>query len=207
MRKRHLLGAALLILAAACAKYMIVPPAINLLDYGDIGLVTFRVENAKGELDAIGTQLFLQEVQRTQRVPIVEFGKFDEVLARIGKSTFDLEAAKAIGEQYGVHAFFMGDIKISKVKPQVDLIGALGDGVAMRAKFDIFVTGRLISTETGATLWTESTERQGTVGLFSMGPDQVPYFGLSDKNEAMNNLLREIMYRLTWDFRPTRQRI
>ena len=207
MRKKHLLGTALLILAAACAKYMIVPPAVNLLDYGDIGLVTFQVENAKGELDTLGTQLFLQEVQRTQRVPVVELGKSDEVLARIGKSAFDLEAAKAIGEEYGIHAVFMGDIKISKVKPQVDLIGALGDGVAMRAKFDIFVTGRLISTETGATLWTESTERQGTVGLFSMGPDQVPYFGLRDKNEAMNNLLREIMYRLTWDFRPTRQRI
>ncbi len=207
MRKRHLLGMALLFLAAACAKYMIVPPAVNLLDYGDIGLVTFQVENAKGELDQLGTQLFLQEVQRSQRVPVVEFGKSDEVLARIGKSAFGLEAAKAIGEEYGVHAFFMGDIKISKVKPQVDLLGALGDGVAVRAKFDIFVTVRLISTDTGATLWTESTERQGTVGLFNMGPDQVPYFGLRDKNEAMNNLLREIMHRLTWDFRPTRQRI
>ncbi len=207
MTKRHIPLLALVILAVACVKYMIVPPAVNLNDYADIGLVTFKVENAAGDLDKMGTQFFLEEVQRSQRVPVAELGTAAEVLARVDETGFNLEAARAVGAEYGVRAFFLGQIQISKVRPQINILGALADGVAVRTKFDISVSGRLISAESGATVWTGSVKREGTVGFFSMGRDQVPYFGLGDKNEAVHNLLREIMFQLTWDFRPTRRRI
>jgi hypothetical protein len=35
----------------------------------------------------------------------------------------------------------------------------------------------------------------------------VPVFAVRDKNAAMNELLREVMYQMTWDFRPTRRRL
>ena len=207
MTKKHLLGYLLVVLAASCAKYAIVPPAVNLIDYADIGLVTFKVENATGDLDVEGTQYFLEEIQRSQRVPVAELGSQESVLERIGKPGFGLDAAKALGEEYGVRAFFIGEIEVSKVKPQVNILGALADGVAVRTKFDISVSARLISTESGATVWTESTIREGTVGFFGLARGQVPHFALGDKNDAINAVLREIMFRLTWDFRPTRQRI
>lgn len=52
MRKRYVAWLVLVTLAAVagCAKYIIVPPAINLMDYADLGMVVFREEGVKGEL-------------------------------------------------------------------------------------------------------------------------------------------------------------
>lgn len=207
MRKKQLIWLVCLAAVAGCVKYTIVPPAVDLAGYETVGLVTFKVENAKGGLDSLATQFFLQEVTAAQRVPVVELGRADEVLAGIGKPSFGREAALAIGEAHGVEAFFLGEIKISKVKPQVDLLAPLSKALFVRAKFDIAMTARLISTANGATLWTQSSVREGTVGAFGMGEDGVPYFGIQEKNEAMNNLLRQMMFQLTWDFRPSRRRL
>ncbi len=193
--------------AGCSSKYTIVPPAVDLTGYETVGLVTFKVENAKGELDSLSTQFFLQEVTAAQRVPVVELGRPDEVLAGIGKTAFGRDAALAIGEKHGVEAFFLGEIKISKVKPQVDLLAPLSKALFVRAKFDIAMTARLISAANGATIWTQSLVREGTVGALGMGADGIPTFGMQDKNETMNNLLREMMFQLTWEFRPSRQRL
>jgi hypothetical protein len=208
MKIRHLIWLIALAAVAGCAaKYTIVPPAVDLTGYETVGLVTFKVENAKGDLDSLATQLFLQEVTAAQRVPVVELGRADEVLAGIGKASFNREAALAIGGKHGVEAFFVGEIKISKVKPQVDLLAPLSKALFVRAKFDIAVTARLVSATNGATLWTRSSVREGTVGAIGMGSDGVPTFGMQDKNEAMNDLLREMMFQMTWDFRPSRRRL
>ncbi len=208
MKKRHLIWLAALAAVAGCtAKYTIVPPAVDLTGYETVGLVTFKVENAKGDLDSMATQLFLQEVTAAQRVPVVEFGRSGEVLAEIGKTSFNREAALAIGEKHGVDAFFLGEIKISKVKPQVDLLAPLSKALFVRAKFDIAVTARLVSAANGATLWTQSSIREGTVSALGMGADGIPTFGMQNKNEAMSNLLREMMFQMTWEFRPSRRRL
>ena len=209
MKKGHLAWMLILFAVAGCAgsKYTIVPPAIDLTGYETVGLVTFKVENAKGDLDSLATQLFLQEVTAAQRVPVVELGRSDEVLSGIGKASFNREAALAIGEKHGIEVFFLGEIKISKVKPQVDLLAPLSKALFVRAKFDIAVTARLVSAANGATLWTQSSVREGTVGALGMGADGVPTFGMQDKNETMNNLLREMMFRMTWEFRPSRRRL
>jgi len=208
MKKIHLAWIFALFAVAGCsAKYTIVPPAVDLTGYETVGLVTFKVENAKGELDSLATQFFLQEVTAAQRVPVVELGRADEILSGIGKTAFNRDAALAIGEKHGVEAFFLGEIKISKVKPQVDLLAPLSKALFVRAKFDIAVTARLVSAANGATIWTQSSVREGTVGAFGMGADGVPTFGLQDKNETMNNLLREMMFQMTWEFRPSRRRL
>jgi len=208
MKRRHFIWLVALAAVAGCTtKYTIVPPAVDLTGYETVGLVTFKVENAKGELDGLATQFFLQEVTAAQRVPVVELGRADEVLAGIGKAAFNREAALAVGEKHGVEAFFLGEIKISKVKPQVDLLAPLSKALFVRAKFDIAVTARLVSAANGATIWTQSSVREGTVGAFGMGADGVPTFGLQDKNETMNNLLREMMFQMTWEFRPSRRRL
>lgn len=199
----------ILLLGMACrAKYVLVPPAVDLLTYENIGLITFTVENAKGELDQMATQRFLQEITQYQRgVQIIELGKLDKVLDKINKGTLDLEAAKAIGEEYGVSSYFHGNIKVSKVKPQVNLLGILEKGLRAQVKFDISVAGRLISTENGATLWTDSALREGTVGFLSMGEDQIPVFGMRSQDEATKELIRALMFQLTRDFRPSRERM
>jgi len=194
-------------LAGCAAKYTVVPPAVDLTGYETVGLVTFKVEGAKGDLDSVSSQYFLQEITAAQRVPVIELGRAEEVLAGIGKTAFDRDAALAIGDKHGVQVFFLGEVRISKVKPQVDLFAPLSKALFVRTKFDIAMTGRLVSAANGATLWTRSNSREGTVGSLGLGPDGVPVFGLQDKNEAMADLLREMMYQLTWEFRPSRRRL
>lgn len=206
MKMKHLAFLVILAAVAGCVHYTIVPPAIDLTALGTVGLVTLKAENAKGDLDVAATQLFLQEVTAAQRIPVVELGMQDTVLADIGKTAFDRDAALAIGEKQGVEAFFVGEIAVTKVKPQVDLLAPLSKTLFARAAFDISVKVRLVSAKNGATLWTDSAVRQGTVGAVGLD-DGVPVFSVRDKGAALNDLLREIMYRVTWDFRPTRQRL
>ncbi len=208
MRIKHL--AFILILAAAvagcAAHYTVVPPAVDFGALGTIGLVTFKAPDAKGDLDVAATQSFLEEVTAAQRVPVVELGPADRVLADFGKTAFDRETVLAIGQKHGVDAIFIGEIAVTKVKPQIDLAAPLTRTLFARAAMDMAIKVRLVSTSNGATLWTNSATRQGTVG--SVGMDNgIPVFAVRDKNAALNDLLRQIMFQMTWDFRPTRQRL
>ena len=211
MRKTRVIAAlaalAALTAVAGCAKYTIAPPAINLMDYADLGMVAFRAEGVQGELGGTAAQYFLEEITRAQRVPVVEMGAPGEVLAKIDRTAFDRETAKAVGAEYGVRSYFLGEVAISKVKPQVDLAAPSVKTLFVRATFDIAMTVRFVSAENGATLWTKSTRREGTVGALGLGSDGIPTFSIGDKNEAMSNLLRDMAYQLTWDFRPTRRRL
>ena len=206
MRMKHLAVLATLAVASCSAKYIIVPPAIDLAGLGTIGLVTFKAADVKGDLDVAATQAFLEEVTAAQRVPVVELGPADTVLADIARPAFDREAALALGQKHGLDALFIGEIAVTKVKPQIDLAAPLSKTLFARAAMDMSVKVRLVDTANGATLWTNSAVRQGTVG--SVGMDNgVPVFAVRDKNAAMNDLLRQIMFQMTWDFRPTRQRL
>jgi hypothetical protein len=197
---------AVLAAVAGCVKYTIVPPAVDLAALGPLGLVAFKAENARGDLAAAATQYFLQEITSAQRVPVVELGPAEAVLADVGRAAFDRDAILAIGQKQGLEGIFIGEIKVTNVKPQVDLAAPLSKTLFARAAFDIGVSARLVSTANGATLWTDSVLRQGTVG--SVGLDNgVPVFAVREKSAAMAELLREVMFRLTWDFRPTRRRL
>jgi hypothetical protein len=206
MRRTCLASLVILFAVAGCARYTIIPPAVDLAAVGQLGLVIFRADNAKGALDSIATQYFLQEVTAAQRVPVVELGPDAGVLEAVGKSVLDRDAILALGEKYGIAAVFIGEVQLTKVKPQVDLLAPLKKTLFARATFDMTVTARLVSTVNGATLWTDSVLRQGTVGAVGM-EDGLPVFRIRDKSTALDDTLRETMFRLTWDFRPTRRRL
>jgi hypothetical protein len=208
MKIRTIVPLIALVAVAACgrARYEVIPPAVDLAALDSVGLIVFKAEGAKGDLDAVATQYFLQEVMAAQRVPVVELGPLEGVLAGVGRPNLDREAALAIGQRSEIGAFFAGEIKVTKVKPRIDLAAPLSKSLFARAAFDISVTARLVSTANGATLWTESATRQGTVG--SVGMDNgVPVFAVRDQSAAMSEVLRQIVFQMTWDFRPTRRRL
>ncbi len=210
MKIKHF--AFILIVAAAvsgcAAHYMMVtvPPAIDLTSLGSVGLVLFTARDAKGDLDAVATQDFLEEVTAAQRVPVVELGPAAKVLGDVGKTDFDRDAVLAVGDKQGVDALFLGEIAVTKVKPKLDLAAPLTRTLFARAAMDLSVKVRLVSTKNGATLWTNSAVRQGTVGSVGM-EGGIPVFAVRDKNAALNEMLRQIMYQMTWDFRPTQQQV
>ena len=106
----------------------------------------------------------------------------------------------------GSTAFFVGEIQVTKVKPQVDLAAPLSKTLFARATFDMTVTVRLISTANGATLWTDSVIRQGTVGAVGM-EDGVPVFQVRNKSTALDDHPQGDHVPADLDFRPTRQRL
>lgn len=206
MKTRYAAVLAILAVAACSAKYTIVPPAVDLASVGAVGLVVFEADDTKGDLDAAATQYFLEEITAAQRVPVVELGPAAQVLEDIGRTAFDREAALALGRKHGVDAVFVGEILVTKVKPQIDLAAPLSKTLFARTAFDITMKVRLVSSESGATLWTQSAAREGTVGAVGMD-NGVPVFSVRDKSAAMAEALRDLAYRLTWDFRPTRRRL
>ena len=208
MKARHF--AFVLIVAAAvggcAAHYVLVPPAVDLTQLGNLGLVTLKTADAKGDLDAVASQDLLEEVTAAQRVPVVELGPPDAVLAGLGKTAFDRETILALGQKHNIDAFFAGEIGLTKVKPQLDLAAPLSRTLLARSAMNMTVRIRLVSAKTGATLWTNSATRQITLG--SVGIEGgVPVFAVRDKETALNDVVRRVMYQLTWDFRPTQQRV
>ena len=102
----------ILFLFIACGPKVLVPPEIDLLPYEKVGLISFSVENAEGQLDEMATQRFLQEITRFQRgVQVIELGPLDGVLGKINKISLDQEAMRAIGEHYDVTSFFHEKLK------------------------------------------------------------------------------------------------
>ncbi len=197
----------ILFMFIVCGPRVLVPPEIDLLPYERVGLISFSVENAEGQLDEMATQRFLQEITRFQRgIQVIELGPLDDVLGKINKINLDQEAMRAIGEHFGVTSFFHGKIKISDVKPDVD-IAALIKSLRVRASFNISMTARLFSTETGATLWTDSVFRKESLANMSIGQDQIPYFDVKDQDETYKILVERMVYELTRDFRPTKRRL
>jgi len=122
---------------------------VDLAPDGPLGLITFSIVNATGDLDEIATQSFVQHVTAAQRAPVLELGRLDGVLSKTGTKALDPDAAKAIGKSCEVKSFFFGEVRISKVERQVDMTNVLSGNMAVRASFDIDVTVRLVSAETG----------------------------------------------------------
>jgi len=198
---RATISIALLAAAAttACGSRMLVPPRLDLAELYRVGLVTFTMENAKGDLNVLATERFAGEVFAAQGgVEVLELGTADQVLAEIGEERLGPRAARAIGDEYELAAFFVGQIRASNVKPRASLIRF----PSLEAVVDVQMTVRLISAESGATMWSNSARATETVGGLSLIDDEV-VFGASDPNEAYGHLVEHLVYELTRDLRPT----
>lgn len=199
----------IILLLIGCSRTMLVsvPPAVDLEPYGNIGLISFSIENAEGQLDEMATQRFLQVITQSQRgTQLIELGTLDEVLSQVNRPSIDQEAVKAIGEYFNVKGVFVGKISVSDVKPQVS-IGALVKSMGISASFTISMTSRLYLTASGATAWTDSVRWKDSLANLSLSDNALPSFNVRDQNETYQNLIEQMIYELTRDFRPTQRRV
>jgi hypothetical protein len=190
-------------ISLGCGTQVMVPPRIDLMHYEQVGIVTFTIENAKGSIDKLATQRFVQEISNAQTgILILELGEQETVLETVNQKTLNAEAATAIGEHFKVPAVFVGHIVVSDVKPKV----SLHIFPSVEAEVSVSLTIRLLSTETGATLWSNSAREKETVAGISLIGD-MPYFQAEDPGEAYGKLVEKLIYQLTQDFRPTFKRV
>ncbi len=192
MPRLSLSPAAALVLAClagtACASHrVLVPPQLDLVPYGSVGLVTFTVEGARGGLGDLVTQRFEEHVLAAQRGIEVQ-----------GFATTDSGAA--LSGARGVPVVFLGHLRVSNVKPTGGLFSfALG---RVEATLSAELSVELRSTKTGGTLWRASASRTEKVGdLTFLGG--VPVFSARDPDEAYGQLVNRLVRAVTWDLRST----
>src|SRR5437773_1611043 len=133
-----------------------VTPRMDLKGYGTLGIVEFA-SNSDRAINARATQQFQEQVQTAQPgTRFIELGNRDALLASVGARQLDVDAARRIGQKYGVAALFVGDIAYSEPRTDVKLtdLTKMEGGVRSEIRGDI--SSRLLETSTGASVWSSS---------------------------------------------------
>ncbi len=186
----------------ACGSHrVLVPPRLDLVPYGRVGLVTFTVEHAKGSLHEFATRRFEEEVLGTQTgIEVQELGSADSVLRRAGAAELGPAAAQALGGERGVPAVFFGHLKVSNVKPSGGVINLTLPHVEATVSAELTV--ELLSTKSGGTLWRASAAASEKVGQVALVGGE-PYFSAKNPNDAYGRLVNRLVAAVTRDLRPT----
>lgn len=195
-------AAAVTLLLGGCARHrVLVPPRVDLMERQPVGLVTFTIENARGALNEVATERFIQEIFRAQPgVEVLELGDADRILADVGEEELNARAARAIGEEHGLPAVFVGHIRVGDVQPRGELRGLRLPRLEATVRVDLTV--RLLSTSSGATIWSATNRAEERVGHLAISDGQVD-FSAENPAEAYGRLVEVLVYDLTRDLRPT----
>jgi hypothetical protein len=190
-----------LALSACGAHYAQVPARLDLEPYGRVAVVTFSTEQANKDLSALATQRFAEALLSSQSgVELLELSGADSALQALALAGDASALAQALGREKHVPAVFLGQLKVSGVKPR-GLISAAG-ALNVRASVSAELSVRLLSTSTGGTLWRSSSVANGTVGQVALA-GQMPSVAVRDPNEAYGEVVGTLVRDVTRDLRPT----
>ena len=205
---RKLSGIALVcivMVGLACASKRVLAPArMDLHPYGRIGLVTFTVENAKGNLHQFATERFAENVLSAQPgIEILELGNIDTLMQRVGEREVGPLTAQELGKQRGVSAVFAGHLKITNPNVSGGIAGILTPRLEATIRTDLTV--RLLSANSGGTVWRSSAWATQKVGGVSIIGGQIN-FGARDPKTAYGPMVNTIVNIVTRDMWPSSQR-
>lgn len=189
-----------LALSACASKYAQVPPRLDLQPYGRVALVTFAADKESQAMSALATQRFAEALLASQPgVELLELTSSDSVLKALPAGTDPVVLAQALGQAKDVPAVFVGELKVSGVKPRARL--GVGD-VNLRATVSAELRVRLLSTRAGGTLWRSSSAASGTVGRVVLAGG-LPSVAIRDTDEAYGEVVSSLVGDVTADLRPT----
>ena len=178
-----------------------VPPRVDLVAYRTIGIIDFSI-TAESDLRQYVTQHYIQTVQSAQPgVRLLELGTKEHVLKTVSHKQLDLAAIKSIGRSYHVDALIFGHFNASEPKPSVRL-SSRWQSMQAGAIIEASLNSKLWETDSGVTLWSNSTSRREPVASLSADTSGNIEFGASDPKETYGNLVPELVYANTSDFRP-----
>lgn len=198
------LGALFVLQGCSHAPQVEVPARVQLTRWPTLGIVEFRGA-AEPELASLATGQFVQMLHAAQPgTSILELGSAQRVLAEVGHDALDFEAARAIGERYGVDAIFTGELVFDAPKPRVS-VGDAFDSVAARADVTGRLAVRLLDGRTGASVWRDSSSATAPVAHFGLAEGAGPVFGVSDPSDARTELVQALVQQQRFDFYPSWQ--
>jgi hypothetical protein len=197
-----------LLLATACGgghRYVpsrvLVPPRLDLRQYGRVGLVVFTIEKAKGDLDQLATTQFSEAVLAAQPgIEVLELGSGEPVRRRLGETEMGAATAQELGAKRRAPVVFIGHLKVSNVTPSGGLRSL--SLPHLEANVSAELTVALYATETGGTLWRSSGVASRKIGGLAIVGGE-PYFSAKDPNKAYAGLVYDLVDYVTRDLRAT----
>jgi hypothetical protein len=191
---------------AACssARYVEVPPRLDLHPIGPVGLVTFTTVNAGPAMGERATRQFAEQVLGAQSgIEVLEIEPSDSLLRYAADKGYGPDFAQAVGREKGVAAVFVGQLEVTGSKPA----GWVGN--AQNVRVGATVTGtlsvKLLSTKSGGTMWQSSSTATEKVGEFSLTRG-TPSISARDPDDAYAAALGRLVDEVTRDMRPTWRR-
>jgi hypothetical protein len=178
-----------------------VPPRVDLKPYGTLGIIDFS-SNSERTLSVQATRQFQEQVQEAQPgTRFLELGSREAVLAGVGGRDFDPQTLRRIGEKYRVNAVVLGDIVYAEPRTDIKIADIKKLEGGMRSELRADISGRLLETSTGASIWTRSAWSQRQIGTLSVSAER----GVSGNMKAnpREEMVPSLVYQLTHDFRPT----
>jgi len=181
---------------------ILIPPKMDLRPYGIVGIIEFSTD-AASEMKQYATQEYIHYVQAAQPgVKVLELGGQDRVLKKVGKGQLDPEAVRAIGAAYQLDVLIFGHLSVSEPKPNVRL-SSTWESLRVGADIEASLMTKLWETDSGVTLWTNSSSRRKSVARLKADTGGNVRFGASDPKDSYGRLVRELVYANTTDFRST----
>lgn len=170
---------------------VLVAPVVDLTPHSRIGLVTLSSEGASGTLPTYATQRFAERMLRAQQgIEVLELGTV--------QGPIDAAAARKLGEQHGVRTLLVGHLVVSDVKPRAQVLNGLG----VSAEATLSLAARLVSTESGAMVWSHSSRLRETLGAVQLVNGRA-IFSAQDPAEAYGEVVDQLVWNVTRDFRGT----
>ena len=188
------------VLACAHTEKVLVPPRVDLKPYKAIGIIDFS-STPRDDLCGYVTQHFIQTVQSAQPgVRFLELGSKEQVLSRIARKDFDPDAIRSIGRAYNVDALMFGHLTTTDPKPTLRLSSSL-QSLQAGAVVEASLSAKIWETDSGVILWTNSTAKKKKVAGLRANANGDFKFGASDPEDAYGQLVPEMIYANTADFR------
>ncbi len=177
------------------------PPRVDLKAYRTIGVIDFSI-TAESGLRQYVTQQYIQTIQSAQPgLRILELGTKEHVLTTVSRKKLDLAAIKSIGSTYNVDALISGHFSASEPTPNVRL-SSTWESLQAGAVIEASLLSKLWETESGVTLWSNSTMRRESIAGLKADTSGNFEFGASDPREVYGTLVPELVFANTTDFRP-----
>jgi hypothetical protein len=189
-----------LALSACASKYAQVPPRLDLRPHGQVALVAFTSAEEHRGMGELATRRFAEALLASQPgVELLELPASDSVLRSLPAGTDPIVVAQALGEARGIPVVFVGELKVSGVKPRARVSV---DDLKLRATVSAELGVRLLSTRAGGTVWRSSSAASGTVGGVTLAGG-LPSLSLRDSQEAYDEIVGSLVDHVTADLRPT----
>jgi hypothetical protein len=191
------MAGALLLFAAGCAPRV---PVVDLTQYGRVGFIDVS-SSAEGEIAKVASQELVEKIMQIDKdkITVVELGSEEEILRALGRERIDPETIQMIGKKYNVGVIVSSHLNISEVRPHLD-ISAIAESLGVKADVDASLIVKLLETEGGGVLWTDSVEDTQSVASVSIGSGGLFHFDATTPEKAYGELVRNLVRKISQDF-------